>query len=281
MEAVVADRPGEVSQDEAPSPGGAEVPARTATGVSGWYWFPLLAFGGLAALSVPLSRLGAPPPPPTGISELGPISYPTLTQATYFGGGSATGPFPFPLGWYWVAVLVAGSLLTAAWYRRLDRRAHSRTPLGRYLATGLGLAAVTAALPLLAWRQPALTGGTGITAWTWLDVFWQLGTFALLSVAVGLGMLAWIGRSRALAVVTAVYTAAVCLVCLKELRDQGPASFFAPAGDPAALLPAAILMLAGLGAMLAASRNRRNPSGGERGGLFRAQFRQRLRRTPA
>lgn len=27
----------------------------------GWYWFPLLVFGGLAALSLPLSRLGSPP----------------------------------------------------------------------------------------------------------------------------------------------------------------------------------------------------------------------------
>jgi hypothetical protein len=116
---------------------------------------------------------------------------------------------------------------------------------------------VTAALPLLAWGQSAPMGGTGITAWTWLDVFWRLGTFALLSVAVSLGMLAWIGRSRALAAVTAVYTAAACLVGLAELREQDLASFFfAPSGDPHVLLPAAILLLAGLGAMLAASRTR-------------------------
>lgn len=250
----MADRPGEASHGAAAPPGGTEVRARTATGRSGAYWFPLLVFGGLAALFAPFSRLGASPPP-TGIFEIS--SYPALTQATYFGGGSAIGPFPFPLGWYWVAVLITGPLLTAGWYRWLDRRAQSRTPLGGYLATGLGLAVVTAALPLLAWGQPYPMDGTGILALTWLDVFWQLGTFALLSVAVGLGMLAWIGRSRALAAVTAVYTAAVGLVCLAEWREDGPASVvFGPYGHSDILLPAAVLLLAGLGAMLAASRIR-------------------------
>jgi hypothetical protein len=37
------------------------------------------------------------------------------------------------LGWYWVGVLVAGLLVTAAWYRWRDRRGGSRAPLGGYL----------------------------------------------------------------------------------------------------------------------------------------------------
>jgi hypothetical protein len=57
----------------------------------------------------------------------------------------------------------------------------SQTPLRGYLVTGLVLAAVTAALPLLAWGVQI--DGPGMQAWAWLDAFWQLGTFALLAIA--------------------------------------------------------------------------------------------------
>jgi hypothetical protein len=249
MEAVAVDRPGEDPPREV-SPSAA-AGARKATWQPGRHGVPLLLFGGLAALSLPLATRTAPQMP-TGISVIS-LRYPTVTEAMYFGGGSATGPPLVPLGWYWVAALVAGLLLTAAWYRWLDRRARSRTPLGGYLATGLALAVVTAALPLLAWGQPVQLEDLDMQAWTWLETFWELGTFALLCVAVGLGMLAWIGRSRTLAVVTAAYTASVCLAGWKELRQPALVPAFAPSGDRAVLLPAAVLLLAGLGAMLAAS----------------------------
>jgi hypothetical protein len=56
-------------------------------------------------------------------------------------------------------VLVAGLLLTAAWYRWRDRRTGSRTPLRGYLVTGLVLAAVTAAVLLLAGLGALLAAG--------------------------------------------------------------------------------------------------------------------------
>ena len=222
------------------------------------HWFPLLLFGGLAALSLPLSVLFSPQLP-AGIAVFTREVYPTVTQAMYLGGGSSAGPFPFPLGWYWVGLLVTGSLLTAAWYRWRDRRTGSRTPLRGYLATGLALAAAAAALPSLAWR--ARTDGPGTGAWAWLDAAWRLGTFALLAVAAGLWILARISRSRTLAVITLIYTAAVCLAGWLDLqRANGlPASY--PYADPAALLPAAVLLLAGLGAMTGAGlRALRSPS---------------------
>lgn len=222
------------------------------------HWFPLLLFGGLAALSLPLSVLFSPRLP-TGIAVLGRQVYPTVTQAMYLGGGSSAGPFPFPLGWYWVGLLVTGSLLTAAWYRWRDRRAGRRTPLRGYLVTMLALAAAAAALPCLAWGAPADDTGTG--AWAWLDAAWRLGTFALLAVAAGLWMLARISRSRALAVITVIYTAAVCLKGWLGLQQAAglPAVYY---DDPAVLLPAAVLLLAGLGAMTAAGlRALRSPSG--------------------
>jgi hypothetical protein len=249
MEAAMAgQQPGGQSRSEASPSGAARAGERAAAGWPG-HWFPLLLFGGLAALSLPLSAL-ASPRPPAGIAEFA-IAYPTVTQAMYLGGGAAAGPFSFPLGWYWVAVLVAGLLVTAAWYRWRDRRGGSRTPLGGYLVSGLALAAVTAALPLLAWGKLVHVDGPGMQTWTWLDALWRLGTFALLAVAVSLGVLARIGRSRTLAVVTAVYTAAVCFAGWHDLRQPVILPVSYPSGDRAVMLPAAILLLAGLGTMLA------------------------------
>src|ERR1035437_5579524 len=179
-------QPGGQSRGEPRPPGCAGVSKRA---VTHGYWFPLLRFGGLAAFSLPLSVL-ASPRPPTGLVVLTRDIYPTVTQAMYLGGGFATGPFPFPLGWYWAGALVAGLLLTAAWYRWRDRRTGSRTPLRGYLVTGLVLAAVTAALPLLAWGIPVQMDGPGLNVWDWLDASWRLGAFVLLAIAVCLGILA-------------------------------------------------------------------------------------------
>ena len=244
---MAGQQPGGQSRSEAHPPA-AGVGERAAAGRPG-HWFPLLLFGGLVALSLPLSVL-ASPRLPTGIAEFA-ITYPTVTQAMYLGGGSAAGPLPFPLGRYWVGVLVVGLLVTAAWYRWRDRRADSRTPLGGYLVSGLALAAVTAALPLLAWGKPVRIDGPGMQTWTWLDALWRLGTFALLAVAVSLGVLARIGRSRTLAIVTAAYTAAVCFAGWHDLQQPVILPVFYPSGDRAVMLPAAVLLLAGLGTMLA------------------------------
>jgi len=250
---MAGQQPGGQRRSEAGPPGATGAVERAAAGRPG-HWLPLLLFGVLAALSLPLSAL-ASPRPPTGISELA-ITYPTVTQAMYLGGGTPAAPFPFPLGWYWVGVLVAGLLVTVAWYRWQDRRGGSQTPLGGYLVSGLALAVVTAALPLLAWGKPVQLDDPGMQAWTWVDAFWRLGTFALLAVAVILGVLARIGRSRALAIVTAVYTAAVCFAGWHDLRQPVIFGVFYPSGDRAVLLPAAVLLLAGLGGMLATARQK-------------------------
>jgi hypothetical protein len=219
------------------------------------YWFPLLLFGGVAALSLPLSVLGAPRLT-TGVAVLSAEVYPTITEAMYFGGGAATRPFPFPLGWYWVGALVAGLLLTGAWYRWRDRRTGRRTPLRGYLVTGLVLAAAAAVLPLTAWGTPVQVEGPGLNTWSWLEVFWRLGTFALLAVGAGLAILARSGHSRALGIITALFIAAVCLAGFFELRQAFILPAF-PFAGPAVLLPAAVLLLSGFGALASGLRARR------------------------
>lgn len=193
------------------SSGPADRPARHG------YWFPLLLFGGLAALSLPLSVL-ASPRPATGVAILTREIYPTVTQAMYFGGGFASAPFPFPLGWYWVGVLLSGLLLTAAWYRWRDRRTGRSTALRGYLVTGLVLA-IGAGLAILAWAGRSRVLG------------------ALTAVYLAAVCLAgWLGLQQASVTPALPY------------GDPGVLLH----GDPGGLLPAAVLLLSGLAMLLAA-----------------------------
>lgn len=210
------------------------------------YWFPVLLIGLLVALSLPLSMLKSPSSP-QGIAVFAKVAYPTVTAAMYLGGGSGNPPFPFPLGWYWLGVLVTGSLLTVFWCRRLDRRYGTNTPVRGYVIAGLALAAVTVALPSLAWGTP-IPDGPGSGAFTWLTAFWEDGTFALLGVSVNLAIYAWLSRSRALASITVAYTAAVVLAAWLEISQVVFLPTLSPVADPAVLLPVAVLTLAGIGA---------------------------------
>jgi hypothetical protein len=81
-------------------------------------------------------------------------------------------------------------------------------------------------------------------------------TFALLAVAVDLAILARIGHSRGLAIVAALYLVAVCLTGWFDLQQALVLTVLYPSGDPAALLPAAVLLLAGVGAWLAGQLRR-------------------------
>jgi hypothetical protein len=244
---------------ERPVPGGT-VASERAVPTGRGLWFPLLVPGGLTGFGVLLSVLGSPRLPTGVVDFASRVVYPTVTQAMYLGGGAVSGPFPFPLGWYWVGALVASVLVMAAWCRWQDRRSGERTVLRGYVATGLVLAAMTAALPLLAWRAPVWSAAS--REWAWLDVMWRLGTLPLLAVAVSLGMLARIVRSRALAVITVVYVIAVCLAGWFDWQREFPfplagtltlPTVFGLFGDPGALLPAVVLLLAGLGSLVGAA----------------------------
>ncbi|MGH3403464.1 MAG: hypothetical protein ACRDRJ_13345, partial [Streptosporangiaceae bacterium] len=129
----------------------------------------------------------------------------SLMRALYLRGGVAVGPAGFPLGWYWTGVLAVSVAAPGACDRRRARAAGRPGLLRGYLAAGAALVAVTARLPLAGWRTPALSLADNATAW--LGALWQQGTFALLAVAVTLGILARARRSRGLAVITVVYAA--------------------------------------------------------------------------
>jgi hypothetical protein len=203
-------------------------------------WFALLLPGVLAAGSVPVSAVVSPQPSSSGIFFL--VKSATVTKALYLG----TAPFGyltgFPLGWYWTAALTACLVLTTLWYRR--QGALQPAWLRGYLVAGTALVVVTVALPLAGWTTPVSIDSPVAD---WLDVLWQQGTFAQLAIAVMLGILARGLRSRALIVIGASYAVLVCLAGWIEFQN-------APISSPVDpyVVPAAVLLLAGLGSLIAA-----------------------------
>jgi hypothetical protein len=221
------------------------------------HWFPLALFGALIAVPVPLYALPLFRPMPSGWASYAPVD----RSVFWSSGGGAYGStvlitfdrhswFPgIPEGWYWAAALATGFLLLAAWYRRAARRDGAARPGWGHLAAGLALAAAIAAAPLL-------SGAATLPAMLWLDEQWNSGTFALLAVAAGLGLLAWRVRSRTLGFIVLAFTAAVLVFGWPAILSAGPAFTGGSAlplplpqrqpflGDAALLLPAAVLLVA-------------------------------------
>lgn len=204
------------------------------------YWFPLLLFGVLTCAAAPLYVAAAAMPAGSGFytySNSGPMIL----------GGMPSGSGGSSLGWYWAIALVAGYLLTVFWYWRHARRAGVRTPARGYVITGLVLTIAVVALPPL-----FLPFGD----------LWIRGTFAFLIIAVGLWVLAWAERSRALAVIALVYTGAALLASLYNVENLLFRLGWTPRSPfgwqltalPNVLLPALVLLAAGTGALLAQRR---------------------------
>jgi hypothetical protein len=213
-----------------PGPGPAPRRARPA------YWFPLVVFGLLSCAAAPLYPRAFLPSGWVGYAPLsGSATYRSILIVTG-PGFSLIGPWRsggFLLGWYWLEALVGGYLLTLAWYRRQARRAGTALPGRPFQIAGVLLTAAGLVLPLLAavlasrWRP------------TLLAILWSQGTIEFLVIAIGLWIFTGTERSRGLAVIALVYTAAALL-----------ANFWQPAAAlPVVLLPGAVLLLAGLGAL--------------------------------
>ena len=210
------------------------------------YWFPLVLFGLLTCASIPF-YVSDVPQAGAGVAVLEVTSPPTLL------GGAQAGRDGLFLAWYWALALVAGYLLTWAWYRRHQRRVGLRTPARAFAVTGIVLAALAFLGPLLlaSLSSPYIPVGLPV------EDLWVRGTFAFLVAAAGLWVLAWAERSRALAVITLAYTGAALLASLYNVENLlyplgwNPGYGIASARLamlPNVLLPALVLLVAGAGA---------------------------------
>jgi hypothetical protein len=212
------------------------------------YWFPLVLFGLLTCASVPFYVLPTVPDGDTAAAPGGP-SMPILGGFTGFS-------VQRYLGYYWLAALLGGLLLTLLWYRRNAGRVGLATPARGYVVT-------TAVLTVLALVIPPLSQVRSPRWLSWLQhlhVLWPgdlvlRGTFPFVIIAAGLWVLAWAERSRALTVIAAVYTATALLASLYNIENVLFRLGWNPSGSdwsltslPNVLLPALVLLAAGAGA---------------------------------
>jgi hypothetical protein len=221
------------------------------------YWFPLVLFGLLTCASVPFYIQPDVLAGPTAQATGGAPDLPVL-------GGFSGFLVHRYLGYYWLAALLAGLLLTLLWYRRNARRVGLQTPARGYLVT-------VGVLTVLALVIPPLSGVRSPHWLSWLrylQVLWPgdlvvRGTFPFVIIAVGLWALAWAERSRALAVIAAVYTGTALLASLYNVENLLFRLGWNPAPGnwdltslPNVLLPALVLLATGAGAFAVQRRHR-------------------------
>jgi hypothetical protein len=220
------------------------------------YWFPLVLFGLLTCASVPFYVLPGHQAGETGASQAGPPlpilgGFPGITVHRY-------------LGYYWLAALLGGLLLTLLWYRRSARRVGLATPARGYIMTTAVLTVLALVIPLLSQvRSPHWLSWLQHLHALWPGDLVVRGTFPFVIIAAGLWVLSWAERSRGLAVIAAIYTAAALLSSLYNIENvlfrlgwNPPRSDWSLTSLPNVLLPALVLLATGAGAFAVQRRHR-------------------------
>ncbi|MEV4117498.1 hypothetical protein [Micromonospora sp. NPDC049645] len=204
------------------------------------YWLPLLLFGLLMAVAAPLYVESVESPALRATAD-----NPALT-----GLGGDFLERSAALGWYWLAALIGGYLLSLWWYRWHGVRVGVQTPARPYVVAGIVGTLAGLMLPivlryLLLNTATAISNGTSWVTTPLLGVS-SRGMFPHLVIAVGLLVLARLERSRGLTVVAVLYAAAVVLVNVYfQTTDFQPGDVTRHSFVLAALLPAPILLVGG------------------------------------
>ena len=225
---------------------------RTSAAARG-YWLPLLLFGALICGSLAFyERLGRSRPGLAGPPASAPCQA-VVNQPCQVAVAARHVTVVTALGFYWQLGIPAAVLLIVIWYRWRGHRLGLRTPARGFLITGLVLGELVLLGPILADQSSSLGSLVHDTH--------QAG--AQVIIAALLGVLAWAERSPLLAVIAAVYLVAVLAV--SPFDNNGLAGGTTGAADLSltalrllGLLPALILLVAGLGAWLAQQRRLRH-----------------------
>lgn len=207
-------------------------------------WFPLAVLGLVITASTPLYRsptmqaqLGLPadvvfrPRPGSHPASLPNASAPCVVvhgvvYTPCSGGGHASWSAFFPAGLgtaspraialYWLIALPLAYLLIAWWYRRRAQRLGASTAPIAYVATAIALVAFMVVTSAGALSALGLGRGTGLFTFGDLGV---RGLVPLLTVSLGLFVLAYCERSRALAGFAVSFLALSLLVDLYDLEN--------------------------------------------------------------
>jgi hypothetical protein len=214
------------------------------------YPFPLLVFGVLMLASAPLYR------DPTGPDALREIyDNPPLS-----GLGGDLLPHSEAIGWYWLAALLAGYLGTLWWYRRHALKVGVQTRTRTYLTAGilgvLGGLALGPVLQFLALNTAASVSDAVRRVFSPLYVLVNLGLIPILVVAAGLLVLARLERSRLLAGTGGLVIVLLALAPVYVNTAPFGADFPDYGYLPTVLLPAFVLLTAGVVATMRARRPR-------------------------
>jgi hypothetical protein len=226
------------------------------------YWFPLALLAVLTCASAPF-YIHRMVPGAHGAVATGGLALPIL-------GGMSGGLTQKYLGYYWLASLLVGLLLTLLWYRWNARRVGLATPARGYVVTVTMLTVLALAIPPLSWvRSPHWLSWLRYLGALWPpgDVIIR-GTFPFVIIAVGLWVLAWAERSRALAVIAAAYTCTALLASLYDMQNVLFRLGWNPSPSEWGLMPLANLALPALVLLVAAA------------GAFAAQWRHRPAAPP-
>ena len=203
------------------------------------YWLPLVLFGLILGASAPFY---VEPTPSAWTSVI------WLSGATIPGFSGMLGGQSAALVMYWLLAIGAGLYLTSLWYRRHGRRVGLMTP-----ARGVVIAGVLVGVLVLVLPTFRLLPGDLVVR----------GTLPFLIIAAALCMLARAERSRALAVVAAVFTGTALLASLYNIENVLFRLGWKPTiadGQFSTLanifLPALVLLASGAGAYMAQRRRR-------------------------
>ena len=208
------------------------------------YWLPLPLFGIVICGSLPFyerlgqSRAGTRPAvlpsscrPGWPCHVSGSVGHLTVVAA---------------LGWYWQAAIPVAVVLTVLWYRWRADRIGLRTPARSFLITGLVVGELALLVSLLIADQSARPGGFFIDT---------RHVAAVMVLAAVLWVLAWAERSKALAIIVAVFL--VVALPVSYTIGGGLAGGTTGAADLSlammrllGLIPALILLVAGVAAWL-------------------------------
>jgi len=198
-------------------------------------WFPLLVFGAITLLAIPVMRYGH-----------------RVTVCTTGPAGAIRGCLVYPDTWfiYWPLALVGAYAAIAAFYVVRSRRRGVGTPVRPYVVAGVILAVVVTLVSLWDFHNPFGAAQQQVFRTPSLTPRF-LFTGPLSAMGLGLLVLAWIERNRALLVFALVYLTVV-LVPVTLGWVMVPPWFFLPR-----LVIAGVVLLLGAAGFALAERRRR------------------------
>jgi hypothetical protein len=203
------------------------------------FWVPLMIFGSITLLASPLYRFqqvaqGRRLTTVVIARPLGPLSW-------FAGGFFLRSPWVVSL--FWLVALPVGYGLTVISYRRRARLRGVAGSIWPYVFTGIGLVAFLVLASVVGRLQPG-------------DLFIR-GLTPLLTIALGLFVLAWAERSSPLAVFAAAFLALTLLVNLYDIENLFyRAGVIVPVPAISLIVPGGILILAGVGFWVVSGRRR-------------------------